>query len=176
MDARAGVLVPGPLFRGHQIGIELLAVELLALDGQVGLGVDGIAEVGEFDRQAGAGHLVLVPAGNAAQVSQFVPHRSGEVRDGEVVVLLHEQMRVAACGHENGKDRLAPELADRPPRNRHQVHVPFLPGRYRQPVLVNHPDGVQLDLRRGNLLPGLLRRLLGLLRIVSAAHNHSRSK
>ena len=43
VDAQSGPLVPVPLFGGEQGGIELLGIELLALDGQVGFGVDGIA-------------------------------------------------------------------------------------------------------------------------------------
>ena len=68
VDAQAGALVPLALLLGHEGGVELLAIKLLALDGQVGFGVDGIAQVGELDGEAGAGDLVLVPARGTAQV------------------------------------------------------------------------------------------------------------
>ena len=49
VDAEAGAFIPFTLLGGHEGGVELLAVELLALDGEVGFGVDGVAEVREFD-------------------------------------------------------------------------------------------------------------------------------
>ena len=71
------------------------------------------------------------------------------MRDREVVVLFHELVRVAAGGHIDDEHGLVPELADGAPGNRHQVHVPFLPGRYLQPVPVDHLDRIQVDFGRG---------------------------
>ena len=163
VDAEAVALVPLALLSGHKVRVELLAVDFLALDGEVRFRVDGVAQFREFDGEAGAGHLVLVPSGDPAQIGQPVPHRFGEVRDREVVVLFHELVRVAAGGHVDDEHGLVPEFADGAPGNRHQVHVPFLPGRYFQPVPVDHLDRIPVDLGRGDLLPGLVLEILAVL-------------
>ena len=95
VDAEAVALVPLALLGRHQVRIELLAVDFAALDGEVSFRVDGVAQFREFDGEAGAGHLVLIPSGDAAQVGKLVPHGFGEVCDREVVVLFHELVRVA---------------------------------------------------------------------------------
>ena len=48
VDTVAGLFVPGPLFGRKQVGVKLLGVDLPAFDGQVGFGIDGIAQVGEL--------------------------------------------------------------------------------------------------------------------------------
>ena len=61
VDAKAGPLIPVPLFGRHQGGVKLLSIHLLAFDGQVRFGIDGIAELCEFNGQSGSRHLVFIP-------------------------------------------------------------------------------------------------------------------
>lgn len=58
VDSDSGLLIPLTLFLRQEAGIELLAVELPALDGKVGLGIDGVAELGELHGESCSGHLV----------------------------------------------------------------------------------------------------------------------
>jgi hypothetical protein len=61
VDAKAGPLVPVPLFLRHQGSVKLLSINLLAFDGQVRFRIDGIAQFREFNGQSGSRHLVFIP-------------------------------------------------------------------------------------------------------------------
>ena len=52
-----------PLCGKH--GVELLGIKLLALNGPVDFGINGITQFRELYGETGPGHFVLVPAGNA---------------------------------------------------------------------------------------------------------------
>ncbi len=72
VNAQAGFLVPFPLLLRHEVGVELLTVELLALNGQVCLGIDRIAKFRELYGESGTGDLVFVASGDSAQIGQLL--------------------------------------------------------------------------------------------------------
>ena len=126
VDAQAGPFVPLALFLREKVRVELLRIDLLALDGKIRFGIDRIAQFREFHRQAGTGYLVFIAAGGFAQITQLRPHRFREVRYREIVVLFHKLVRVPAGRDIDDENGFVPQFPDRTPGNGHQIHLPFL--------------------------------------------------
>ena len=124
--------------------LHVVTVDFFADQRQFGLG-EGNAVFDRPRRQMGQRHLVAVAPRFGAEDHQVAAVFLGIEADGEILVCLHEAVRVAHGLDEDRDDAFVPQRAQLPPADGHGVVITDRSGRQQRPVLVEKFENVRVQ-------------------------------